>query len=163
MHLHRRILTFMLVCLMAASAVSCGGETVEPADGTTAGQNDETTTAPETTDGTPQTGTTTPESTALSDDLGEYDFNKRNFNIVYSAEQLGERWPYPSDEQTGDILNDAVYKRETNVEERFNVDITWSSTGGVNSEVAKALNASVMAGDQSYQLAVTTCTAASTR
>mgnify|MGYP004624683739 CR=1 FL=1 len=113
-----------------------------------------TTTAPETTDGTPQTGTTTPESTALSDDLGEYDFNKRNFNIVYSAEQLGERWPYTSDEQTGDILNDAVYKRETNVEERFNVDITWSSTGGVNSEVAKALNASVMAGDQSYQLAV---------
>lgn len=113
-----------------------------------------TETTPETTDGTSQTETTTPESTAVSDDLGEYDFNKRNFNIVYSAEQLGDKWCYSSDEQTGDILNDAVYRRETNVEERFNVDITWSSTGGVNSEVAKALNASVMAGDQSYQLAV---------
>lgn len=92
--------------------------------------------------------------TEISDDLGEYDFDNREFCIVYSETQLGTAWPYCTDEVNGDILNDAVYQREINVEERFNVNITWVDTGGTMSEVSNAFRASVMAGDQSYQLAV---------
>lgn len=98
--------------------------------------------------------TTTSEDTEITDDLGEYDFKQRNFNIVYSAEQLGSTWPYCADDLNGDILNDAVYYRERNVEERFNVDITWFNTDGVMGEVAAALRTSVMSGDQNYQLAI---------
>ena len=98
--------------------------------------------------------TTTSEDTEITDDLGEYDFKQRNFNIVYSAEQLGQTWPYCTEEINGDILNDAVYYRETNVEDRFNVDITWFSTGGVLNEVSDAFRTSVMSGDQNYQLAI---------
>lgn len=96
----------------------------------------------------------TPDETEITADIGSYDFDNKKFTIVFSEDQLGASWPYYANEETGDILNDTVYRREQNVEERFNVDIDWYSTGGKNMEVANALRACVLAGDNSYQLAV---------
>jgi len=125
----------LLLCIVLLA--SCGGEA--PAADTTAADS---------------TVTTAPEETTISDDLGKYDFGGRVFNIVYSADQLGSTWPYTIEEETGDILSDAVYRREINVEDRFNVDITWFSAGGENKEVYNAFRPAVMAGDQTYQLAI---------
>lgn len=98
--------------------------------------------------------TTTSEDTEITDDLGEYDFKQRSFNIVYSSDQFGRNWPYYTEDINGDILNDAVYYRDRNVEERFNVDINWVDVGGAWDEVSTALRNSVMSEDQSYQLAM---------
>lgn len=88
------------------------------------------------------------------DNLGEHDYESRTFTVVYSAEQLGTKWPYQADEMTADILNDAVYNREKTVEDKFNVRIEWYDTRGTADKVASALRQSVMAGDQSYQLGI---------
>ena len=70
----------------------------------------------------------------ILDELGEYNFENRIFNIIYSEDQMGSSWSYCSDELNGEILNDAVYNRELSVEERFNVIITWQNTGGTFTE-----------------------------
>lgn len=132
-----QILSLILIGLMLLT--SCGNTAADPGS---------------VTDGSSPVDSTTSKDTEITDDLGEYDFNQRNFNIVYSAEQLGATWPYCTEELNGDILNDAVYNRENNVEERFNVDITWFNTNGNYLEVTNALRTSVMAGDQNYQLAI---------
>ena len=125
----------LLLCIVLLA--SCGGET--PAADTTAADS---------------TVTTAPEETTISDDLGEYDFGGRVFNIVYSADQLGSTWPYTIEEETGDILSDAVYRREINTEDRFNVDITWFSAGGDTDKQINAFRQSILAGDGTYQLCI---------
>lgn len=105
------------------------------------------------------TDTSAPETeaaveTAISDDLGEYDFDGRLFNIVYSQDQLGTGWPYDPESENGDILNDAAFIRNMLVEERFNCQIDYFSTGGNYGEVMDTFRNAIMAGDGTYQLAV---------
>ncbi|MBQ8510427.1 MAG: extracellular solute-binding protein [Clostridia bacterium] len=129
-----------LISLSLISALiltSCGSDTQTPPDS-----------------GTDAPGTTTDETTALTDGLEGYNFDGRTFTIVYSADQLGASWPYDADEENGDVLNDSVYARNTAVEDRFNVEIEYYSTGGTNNEVPSAFLNSITAGDNAYQLAI---------
>lgn len=90
----------------------------------------------------------------LTDGLEDADFNEADFNIVYSADQLGQSWPYDAETETGDLLNDSVYKRNHAVMDRFNVKVNYISTGGTWNEVPEALMKSVNAGDTEYHLAI---------
>ena len=49
------------------------------------------------------------------------------FNILCRTE-----WAYEFDveEQTGDLVSDAIYERNSKVEERFNVDLVYSEVDG---------------------------------
>ncbi|MBQ3177308.1 MAG: extracellular solute-binding protein [Clostridia bacterium] len=131
-----RILT---LCLAALLLVSCGGNTV-PA---------ETEPVPDAAETETQA-----EETQLTDGLEGYDFGGQIFSIVYSQDQLGTGWPYNAEEQTGDMLNDTVWERNTTAEERFNVLVEYTNVGGTGSEVPTALTDSVTAGDNAYQLAI---------
>lgn len=132
----RLISASLLICLLLAS---CGSE------GNSGGN--------ETTDGTSekQEDTTTEE---LTDGLENVDYGGAEFNIVYSADQLGNAWPYDAETETGDLLSDSVYKRNHAVGDRFNVSVSYINTGGVWDEVPKALMKSVNAGDTEYHLAI---------
>ena len=133
----RKLIAYTLLISLLA-AVSCKGETPDtPRDST------DTTSAPEET------------TESLYTDLGEHDFGGRKFTIVYSADQLGSFWPYDAEAENGDIVNDAVYKRNRTVEEEYKVDIDYHSTGGVNSEVGEAFLQSILAGDNEFDLALT--------
>ena len=85
----------------------------------------------------------------VSDDLPEEDFGGREFNIISRT-----NFTYEFDaEQTGDILDDAIYNRNRKVEERFNVDIITHPYGEGNmANVLEAADKSIMAGDDAYQL-----------
>ncbi len=52
-------------------------------------------------------------------------------------------------------MDDAVYKRNRTVEEEYNVDIDYHSTGGVSREVGETFLQSILAGDGSFDLALT--------
>ena len=132
----RLISASLLICLLLASCGSGGNP----------GGN-------ETTDGTSekQEDTTTEE---LTDGLENVDYGGAEFNIVYSADQLGNAWPYDAETETGDLLSDSVYKRNHAVSDRFNVSVSYISTGGAWDEVPKALMKSVNAGDTEYHLAI---------
>lgn len=84
------------LCMLLASCGSQGiqSDTKKADEGTSSGNE---TTAAELTDG-----------------LEDADFNEADFNIVYSADQLGQSWPYDSETETGDLLNDSVYASDLN-------------------------------------------------
>ena len=93
----------MLVCL---SGIACGDSQPTDKDTDTVTQD------------------TTPEETTSKwlDSLPDKDMEGAEFNILTAAEQ----WKYFYDaEETGDIVNDAVYTRNKTVEERFNCKINY--------------------------------------
>lgn len=106
-----------------------------------------------------ETGTTVPETITelsdadsrqlVSDDLETVDFGGREFNILSRT-----NFTYEFDaEQTGDIVDDAVYNRNRTVEERFNIDIITHAYGEGNmANVLEVSDKSILAGDDAYQL-----------
>ena len=87
------------------------------------------------------------------DDLPEIDFKGETFTILQRTE-----WKYEffaDESQSGDVVNDAVYKRNLIVEERFNVKINPIDVmGGWNEQdiYLKKVRNSVSAGDDEFQL-----------
>ncbi len=135
-NMNRRV-TLLTAFAMLLASVSCasGGET-----------NDTTTVA--------DTTTTEAVTTDIYTDLGEHDFEEREFTIVYSEDQLGKMWLYDTEEQNGDLVNDAVYKRNHDVGEKYNAKIIYYSTGGMWNEVGTAFLKSIMSDDGAYDLAL---------
>lgn len=86
----------------------------------------------------------------IADGIGEYDFGGIDFTVVLSTKQMQE--PYFAEEQIGSPINDAVYRRNLEIEERFNVNLKLNDTGGDWAEVADAVRKSVMAGSSEYDL-----------
>ncbi|MBE6611289.1 MAG: hypothetical protein E7632_02250 [Ruminococcaceae bacterium] len=131
----KHAISYLLFAAILLSAVGCGGD---------AGTSDTTTAdsaAESTTSGDPR------------DSLPALDMGGEDFNIY-----LWEYTQMVSDEENGDIINDAVYRRNRAVEELYNVNFEFTVRDG-SSESRQyptwlsTLTASVMAGDNSIQLA----------
>ncbi len=135
----KKAISLIILAAMLASFASCGqeGGKNNPTDGTTAGENGETTEA--------LTG-----REAVLDNLPDKKFDK-NFTILTRTKYDYE---FNTPEADGDVLNDALYNRDRKVEERFGVtfktvamDCNWPST-----EFNNNLRASIMSGDGVYDL-----------
>ena len=89
---------------------------------------------------------------SVSDDLPEMDFKGSNFNILYLTWGTYTDY-YWADEEIGEIMNDSLYRRERDTEERFNVNIEKIPTdyGTLISKLGK----SVKAGSHDYDMALT--------
>ncbi|MBQ8641134.1 MAG: extracellular solute-binding protein [Clostridia bacterium] len=147
MRKHITLLALLLALLTALP--SCGsadtGETDAPA-GETQPAAEDTTAAEDTADTIPY-----PDVTGV--DLGGV-----NFNMFYFSNELNHGWSgIPTDlnptETTGDILNDAVYQRNRAAEEMINIVITEEAAAAGYDQLGKALQTSVMASDNLYDLA----------
>jgi len=139
---------FALFLALSASFSSCGtadttetgtpaGETQPAAENTAAAETDETIPYP---------------------DVTGMDLGGVNFNMFYFSNELNHSWSgIPTDlnptETTGDILNDAVYQRNRVVEEMINIVFTEEAAAAGYEQLGKALQASVMASDNLYDLA----------
>ena len=89
---------------------------------------------------------------SVKDDLPEADFGGAGFTVFQRTE-----WNYEflAESQTGDVVNDAVYRRNLAVEERFNVKLNLVETEGIWGQQDKFVNRvknSVSAGDDEFQL-----------
>jgi len=62
----------------------------------------------------------------VTDGLEDVDFNKAEFRIVTGEEEI---WQFYVESETGDPCNDAVWKRNAKIENRFNVIINSFSVG----------------------------------
>lgn len=141
----RALSTLCLMCVllsMSAASISCGDNTT--AEDTTGGNADDT------------TETATEEVTTEQDiksTLPTADFDGDEFNIF-----LWEYTQMAATEENGDIINDAVYRRNADIEELYNVKLSFtvrdgSSESGKASEWFKTITASILAGDGSIDLA----------
>lgn len=130
----KQALTFLLIA--ALLSVSCGTETVKPDDGTTGGTTPEVTTVPE------------------GDGLPEMKMDGWEMRVLnYTEDSLS--WVNTRiivEEQSGDVLDDAIYERNTSLEERFDFRIVTDEVGQFDVSAAVAKN--VLAGDDSYDIYV---------
>jgi hypothetical protein len=95
------------------------------------------------------------EVTGEPDILDGLDFNGSVINIQMSATDISsDDLMIGSGEQTGDVVNDAVYDRNMAVEEGLNVVMNYIETNYNWSDVAGEAEKLVMAGDSTYHFIV---------
>ena len=139
----KRILALLLAIASAASITACGqdggAKDTEKSDGTTVSDF----VSEEASD------------TEISDGLPEKNYNGRTFTVATDDYMESD---YVSEGETGDIVNDAIYRRNSAIEDRFGVKIEVVSD---NYEKMKSrINQMVQAGDDGFDLAAQhACTA----
>ncbi|NLZ37568.1 MAG: extracellular solute-binding protein [Clostridiales bacterium] len=137
-----KLIAMLLAVLIFLSALSACGSEAEKSDTVT---DAETTAATE-------SETTSAEYTCA---LPEIDFENATFRILAAAEQWQNY--YYIETETGEIIEDAVFKRNLDVEDKYGIDIEYRIFNGYSAgmdSVKKALTASVMSGGGDYDLLV---------
>ncbi len=95
------------------------------------------------------------EETFIEPEIPDKKYNGQQFNIIYPEWGAFENYLF-SEELTGEIINDTVFKRNSAVEERLDIVIEGYSPGYIQ-DIYPAVNSAVMAGDSSYDLIMTHC------
>ena len=139
----KQITALLLASLLLASCASAGTSEVE----TTGAATDA-----ETTINTAEL-TEMEKRALMEDDLPEKDFGGKDFRISTKRGMMDE---IDEQEETGDIIEDALYARNRRIEERFNIKIvpviTEANDGNTHvNEVRK----SIMASDDAFDLSAT--------
>jgi len=146
------ILLILILTLIAGTLISCGGKTANPNNADNNNVN-----APDSQNGgdlIPEGETADPRLT-IKEDIPELDFKGRDFTILYPTWSMYNDY-YFADAEIGEKMNDAVYRRTKNIEERFNLVINPVTKGYIDT-VSTAITKSVKAGSDDYQMALTHC------
>jgi len=130
----KRISALLVAVLMLLSAVSCAS-----------GGNE---TTPAATDTTEAVTTAAPEPYYL-DTLSDKTFNGTTFTMI--AEDTEQRPNFCAQEETGNVINDVVYKRQTALENRYKIKIAYNSQGA-RKDCNNAVKAAIAANDDTYDL-----------
>jgi len=85
----------------------------------------------------------------------QIDFNGETFTILYPQWALYEEY-YFAEEEIGDAVNDALYRRIKNTEEFFNINIQVRDVPSIDS-IEPEISREVMAGTNSFDIALTHC------
>ncbi len=143
----KRIFTLLLAALLCSSSLIACAEGETSSDAVTAA--DTPSASEEIVDELPpEEEYDSLEARKLVDDgLGERDLGGAEFRMLYQ-ERYGE-FQY-SEELNGDALNDAVYQRNLDVEDRFNAVIVHNT--GAEEQLAMDIRNSVMSGNDEYDL-----------
>ena len=89
---------------------------------------------------------------AIPDTLPEKDMDGWQFRMTIFGTDLNRSQTW-ADELTGNVVNDAVYQKILNVEERFNVDVALTEASFAEVDQVDALKQAIVAGDDSCELA----------
>lgn len=141
----KRILSLTL-CLLAlcSSLAACAGG--DAASGAQTGEAE--TSAAVSTSAAAETTTADP----LADNLPAADYKGYKFRL-YTFGENGKL--YTPEAETGDVVNDAVFHRNKTVEDRYNVEITFTDSGKTKeADHRKAIKDTVLAGTEDFDLAI---------
>ena len=133
----KKILTLFLLVSLFTQFSACGNK-----ENTSADETLMTTSA--------EISETEPAETELTDSLPEMDYDGADIRLLVRT----ERMYYLETEETGDLLDDAVYKRNREVEERFNVKISHTDVKSDKNLFTTAVQSSIMASDDGYDIYV---------
>ena len=136
----------IMIAMLSALVLSCADKTTSDVSPTNAGENNIT--SDEQIDVENEDHNTKPPY-----DLPVQDFNGYNFRIISRSYAANAHWwncDIAAEEETGDALNDAVYRRNKEVEEKYNIIITNIPADNVSGDVSKT----VKAGDPAYDVVV---------
>lgn len=143
----KRLFTLLLAALLVSSALTaCGNSDAEKTNDTTSTNVADTTAAVET-----DALTDYEQRQLISDDLPENDFGGQEFRVLTTDHDSYNSVTFEiiAEELTGDACNDAVFNRNVDIGERFNMTIV----GMAEKEPYKLVNNAVTAGTDEYDLA----------
>lgn len=130
-----KILALILAIITILPTLIACAETKDP----------EVTTEPTASTTAPEEGATNEDTSHLYDeegylksDLPELDFGGETFTILYWSDV--EMQEYEAEELSGTLVNDAIYKRNANVQAKLNVEFEWLSTAGNNNKTSEFVN-----------------------
>jgi len=133
----KRMLALLIAMLVSLPVLaSCGGGNTETTPADTAEAD------------------TTPAETAperLSDDLPETDLDGWTMRILSHHDELSTEDTFYAYELTGEVVNDAIFERDTAVKERFNCEFALIPGNGWATDVTMLTN-SVQAGSRDYDV-----------
>ena len=143
----RSVLTTILVCLLTFTLLlaSCGGSSDPAGDGTTPATNGST-------QGSAVTGGKDPDqgSDRYEANVPEADFENAEFVFLTRNAECGdfETWDLLATELQRESMNDAIVRRNSYIEETYNVTITQRTCGGAvnGGEMYMAIYNNYMAG-----------------
>ncbi len=130
----RSISVILLAALLASSAAGCGST---PADD---GPSGETTSAEDT--------EPVEVRDPLLDDLGEFDFGGYVFRVLSCTYDPNGTFTLFDTELNGEVLNDSLYTRNREIEDRFNIKFECSEKSW--GDCSSTLRSTVTAGDDAY-------------
>lgn len=138
----KKVFIFIIVCVISLIFASCNNNAntdnnnIDGTDGNTVENTD----------------TAVPEETQSEySEFPDLKMDGRVFKIM-NPEYSMERHYYIAEEETGDTLNDAAYRRNVEIEERFGISIEVFAVSDI--DCYKALNKLVSSGDNSIDLVV---------
>ncbi len=142
----------MLALLMLASSMAAcseSGANTDPAASETTAADAETPSAGE------ETVVEEEEGESFDPELGEKDFDGRNFTIATKSVASFNEWGEVSiwvEGYTGEVLNDAVYDRNAYIAETYNAVVAAQECD--NGALVPAIQNAVTAGDDTYDVAM---------
>ena len=138
----KRILASLLASLMLIPAMAaCSDDTGAPAD----------TTAEETTPAETEPRET--ERHEIKDDLpADLKFNGKNFTIYSGTQDVHDNFVMGKEEKEGDVVNDAVWERNINVQEQLDITLKSDPYNTTYSTIAGAVSTLILAGDSTYDI-----------
>ena len=143
MSVRYRALSALLAILMLSASFAACGDSPAAAPSQTA--------APDAGDAGEVETTEAPE-TSILDGL---DFNGADFRVSMSDTDISSaEFLVGPEEQTGDIVNDAVFQRNMDVEERLNIKFKYTTTDVAWSSVADYVRKLVLSGSDDFDLIV---------
>lgn len=91
---------------------------------------------------------TEPVETSAIDRLGENDFGGRRF-VIYESNDMDIQVNCPEEELNGEIVNDGLITRDTYIEDKYNIVISYTQEDNL-----EKVKSSVMAGEDNYQFII---------
>ena len=138
----KKYLSILLIAAMLVSSLASCGEKEAVAESTPDTAADADTTAAQTETETEETGRT------MQDEVPELNFEGATFRTIVQESTLYDIY---AAEETGDTLNDAIYYRTRDIEERFNVVIAESEQLGY-AELSAKIRKTIGAQSDEYDL-----------
>ena len=135
----RKIIALSLAVLMSLSAAACAGDTDDTASLT---DTDTAAVSEEHTD-------PLAERKAISDDLPDTDMDGYNFRVFA---QDGTYAAFYAEEDSGDIVEQALYQAALTTKERFNVAMTVEKSGLGDEDHAAKVRTILMSGEDAYNM-----------
>ena len=142
---------FLILCMIILAFTACGGNTNSGSTTPTAdlGNNGDS-------------GDDDPaeqEAVKLLPDIPDLDYNGYEFTVIVSVNgEIALLNDFKAEEETGEVVNDAIYRRNAYVEEKLNVRILNlempAADGMDRPEAQKRIRNTISAGDNSYDAAM---------
>ena len=147
----KKIALFTALIMLLGLLAACSGNENNPQNTTSAPGNNNI-------DGT-ETENAPLDRSAIPDDLPEMDFGGYNFRFYTNQNtDYGNFFEiFAPESEIGEVVNDAVFRRNRTVEQRFNIDISTISSGSDQNAHVNSVRRILNAGDFSFDVAFVHC------